>query len=65
MHQLSVGGAYPGDSVESCLDDPDTNMESYSNNGLGPVNVYFIIDAYSTTSGDFTLAWTITGNKLL
>ena len=62
-HELSVGGTYPGDSSVSCTDDPDTNTESYTNNGLEPVNVYYTVDAYSTGSGDFTLAWNIIGSN--
>ena len=59
-HELSYGGDYPGDTSVICRDDPDTNTESYTNDGLEPVNVYYTVDAYSDGSGDFTLAWTIT-----
>ena len=60
-HELAVGGAYPGDSIVACRDDPDNSMESYTNNGNSAVNLYFTIDAYTTGSGDYTLEWTVTG----
>ena len=59
-HELSYGGSYPGDVSLACRDDPDTNTETYTNTGTLPVNVYFIIDAYSSGFGTFTLEWTIT-----
>ena len=57
MHQLSVGGICPGETVISCLDDPDTEPMSYTNDGSESVTAFFIVDAYSNAVGPFTLQW--------
>ena len=59
-HELSVGGAFPGDASVQCVDDPDNSRMTWTNTGSDAVNVYFIVDAYSAGSGAFTLTWTIT-----
>jgi len=58
-HELSVGGAFPGNTIVGCVDDPDYTRLSYTNTGSDAVNIYFVVDAYSTGSGDFTLTWEI------
>ena len=60
MHQLSVGGSCPGETVISCLDDPDTEPMSYTNDGSESVTAFFIVDAYSNGIGPFTLQWDLT-----
>ena len=58
QHTLRYGGAYPGDNVVECVDDPDTKELSYTNTGDHSVPVYFIVDAYSSSgAGDFVLVW--------
>ena len=59
-HELSYGGAFPGDASVACVDDPDDSRMTWTNTGSDAVNVYFIVDAYSDGSGAFTLTWTIT-----
>ena len=59
-HTLRYGGAYPGDNVVSCLDDPDLMELSYTNDGSSAVAVYFVVDSYySSDSGAFVLEWQI------
>jgi hypothetical protein len=58
-HELRYGGSYPGDTVVSCIDDPDTAQMEYKNIEASAIPVYFIVDAYSTGSGDFTLEWVV------
>ena len=60
MHQLSVGGNCPGETVITCLDDPDEEPMSYMNGGSEPVTAFFIVDAYNNAAGPFTLEWDLT-----
>ena len=62
-HQLAYGGYCPGINIVNCMDDPDTEAISWENK-LGFVErVYFMIDAYTTGDGSFTIEWEIEGNK--
>jgi hypothetical protein len=57
-HTLRYGGAYPGDNVVQCVDDPDETELSFTNAGDANVPVYFLVDAFSSSGvGDFVLAW--------
>ena len=58
-HTLRYGGAYPGDNVVQCVDDPDESQLSFTNSGDANMPVYFLVEAYSSSSvgGDFVLAW--------
>ena len=58
-HETSWGGSCPGQNVVACTDDPDTARHQWSNNQAAAQNVFFVIDAYSTSSGAFTLSWTL------
>eukprot|EP01050_Picozoa_sp_SAG11_P026781 SAG11_NODE_6539_length_1292_cov_2.891869_2_plen_192_part_00 len=60
-HQTAWGGDCPGDNVVQCTDDPDTLSHSWTNDQGSVQNVYFVVDAYSSSSGDFVLSWTIEG----
>ena len=62
FHQLAYGGSCPGINTVSCLDDPDTGAMSWENELDAVERVYFMIDAYTTSSGSFTLEWEIEGN---
>ena len=64
MHQLSVGGICPGETVISCLDDPDEEPMYYSNFGSESVTAFFIVDAYSNGIGPFTLQWELGTNGI-
>ena len=55
-HTLRYGGAYPGDNVVRCVDDPDTGALAFTNSGDTNMPCYFNVDAYSG-SGDFVVAW--------
>jgi hypothetical protein len=64
LHELRYGGVYPGDITVECIDDPNTQPVSFTNDveviGMGTVEVYFVVDAYGHGSdGDFTLEWEI------
>jgi hypothetical protein len=60
MHTLRYGGAYPGEVLVSCIDDPDEEKIEFSNNDVNAVTVYFIIDGYDSGSfGVFTLEWEV------
>jgi hypothetical protein len=60
VHQLSVGSTCPGETVISCLDDPDTEIFSYTNYGNESVTAFFVVDSYNLQSGTFTLEWNLT-----
>jgi hypothetical protein len=61
-HALHYGGACPGDSEVSCVDDPDTSELMYTNSGTGGVAVYFVVDAHSSSgAGNFVLEWAFPG----
>ena len=64
IHQLSVGGICPGETVISCLDDPDEEPMSYSNFGSESVTAFFIVDAYNNGIGPFTLQWELGTNGI-
>ena len=63
-HQLAYGGSCPGTNIVNCIDDPDTEAISWENTlGIWQVKrVYFMIDAYSSRDGSFTIEWEIEGN---
>jgi hypothetical protein len=63
-HQLSVGSICPGETVISCLDNPDTEIMSYSNVGSESVTAFFIVDSYTNGVGEFTLEWTLGSNGI-
>lgn len=56
-HETRWGGACPGTNTVACTDDPDTRQHRWTNSGGTAERAYFIVDAYSTGSGSFTLAW--------
>ena len=60
-HELRYGGAYPGEISVSCIDDSDYAPMAYTNTGAAAIPVYFIVDAFSSFSGDFTLEWVLQG----
>ncbi|WP_028281872.1 T9SS type A sorting domain-containing protein [Olleya marilimosa] len=59
-HRLGYGGACPGDTSVACTDDSDTTTESWTNDTGADETAYWIQSAYSTASGTFTLAWSLT-----
>ena len=61
-HQLAYGGSCPGINTVACIDDPDYEEVSWKNDLDTVERVYFMIDAYTTSSGSFTLEWEIEGN---
>ena len=60
-HETRWGGSCPGANVVTCTDDPDTVRHSWTNDQGVAQSVFFVVDAYSTGSGAFTLTWTATG----
>ena len=62
-HETSWGGDCPGQNVVTCTDDPDTTRHQWTNDQGSAQTVFFVIDAYSSGSGTFTLSWTATGNS--
>ena len=63
-HQLAYGGSCPGNTNIICMDEPDIDRVSWTNEFQTIERVYFMIDAHSTGSGSFTIGWTISnGNK--
>ena len=59
-HSLRYGNTCPGDQLIVCTDDSDIQTETWVNNTGADQTVYWIQSAYSTGSGDYTLAWTMT-----
>ena len=58
-HTLRYGGTYPGDNEISCVDDPDYTTMTFTNTGASPIPVYFVVDGFETSSGEFVLEWNI------
>lgn len=58
-HYMGYGGACPGSTTLYCVDDPDTQNNTWTNSTGSAQTVWFIVDAYSG-SGTFTLNWTLT-----
>merc|ERR1711881_704150 len=56
-HETKWGGACPGTNSVQCTDDPDNLKHTWSNSQGTTQRVYFIIDAYSSGAGSFTLTW--------
>ena len=64
FHHLAYGGSCPGNTNIGCMDDSDTESVSWTNEFQTVERVYFMIDAYGSGSGSFTVEWAITsGNK--
>jgi hypothetical protein len=53
-------GTCAAQTAVSCTDDPDTENVTWLNNTGSDQVFYFVVDGYSTGSGTFTLAWTLT-----
>ena len=58
-HETRWGGSCPGDNSVACTDDPDTRQHSWTNTQGSAQTAFFIVDAYSSGSGDFVLAWNV------
>ncbi|WP_262733715.1 T9SS type A sorting domain-containing protein [Gaetbulibacter sp. NE] len=58
-HRLAYGGSCPGDTLIACTDDPDTETLSWTNTTGSDQTVYWVQSAYSTGSGEYTLAWSV------
>jgi len=58
-HETRWGGSCPGDNPIACTDDPDTLQHSWTNTQGSTQTAFFIVDAYSSGSGDFVLAWNV------
>ena len=51
-HRLAYGGSCPGDTLIICTDDPDTQLETWTNTTGSDQTVYWIQSAFSTGSGE-------------
>jgi len=58
-HELSYGDTCPGATSIACRDDPDHHQEQWTNDQEATVKIWFMIDAYKSQRGDFTIEWTI------
>jgi len=58
-HRLAYGAACPGDMLITCLDDPDTSQAVWVNTTGSDQTAYWIQSAFSTGSGNYTLAWSV------
>ncbi|WP_223033253.1 T9SS type A sorting domain-containing protein [Hanstruepera marina] len=58
-HRVAYGGACPGATLITCVDDPDTGNVVWINDTGSDQTVYWVQSAYSTGSGTFELAWQI------
>ncbi|EOD22904.1 hypothetical protein EMIHUDRAFT_195332 [Emiliania huxleyi CCMP1516] len=56
-HETRWGGSCPGANLVACTDDPDTLQHLWINTQGSTQTAFFIVDAYSSGSGDFVLAW--------
>jgi hypothetical protein len=60
-HYMGYGPACPGATSLFCVDDVDTQHNSWTNSTGSTQTVWFVVDGYSGTSGAFVLNWTLTG----
>jgi hypothetical protein len=60
VHETRRGATCPGDIQIACTDDDDYTHHIWTNTTGATQRVWFILDAYSTGSGAFTLNWTVT-----
>ncbi|MXN91934.1 hypothetical protein GR160_11935, partial [Flavobacterium sp. Sd200] len=60
MNYMAYGGACPGTTVIACFDDDDYIQTTWTNSTGSTQRVYWVQDGFSTLSGTFTLAWTLT-----
>lgn len=58
--RLAYGGSCPGTTLIQCRDDSDTATETWENTTGSSQEVYFVVSAYQTESGTFTLAYSVT-----
>eukprot|EP01046_Picozoa_sp_COSAG06_P106915 COSAG06_NODE_53214_length_301_cov_0.856436_1_plen_100_part_11 len=64
VHELRVGGNFPGNVSVACRDDPDKSTEQWTNTGMTSEAAYFFVDGFNATEyGWFTLGWSITANS--
>lgn len=61
QHSLRTGGSCPGSEEIICIDDPDNYELYYFNNTSAAKRVYYIQDGFWNDSGNFTIAWELTG----
>jgi hypothetical protein len=58
-HRVAYGASCPGDILIACVDDPDVGDVIWLNDTGSDQTVYWIQSAFSTGSGEFTLAWSV------
>lgn len=58
-HYMGYGATCPGATQLYCVDDPDDQANTWTNNTGSTQRVWFIVDGFSG-SGTFTLNWTLT-----
>jgi hypothetical protein len=58
-HRVAYGATCPGDVLIACVDDPDVGDVIWLNDTGSDQTVYWIQSAFSTASGEFTLAWSV------
>lgn len=56
-HTIRLGGSCPGTTELYCVDDPDTQIHTYTNTTGSVQRVYYILGGVGSSSGNFTLAW--------
>lgn len=59
-HYAAYGGACPGATEVTCLDDPDTDHVSWTNTTGSDQTFYWVQDGFSGASGDYVLEWELT-----
>jgi hypothetical protein len=57
-HYMGYGGSCPGTTQIVCMDDSDTQVNSWTNTTGSTQTVYFVVDGFSG-SGDFVLEWSV------
>ncbi|HNQ22677.1 MAG TPA: IPT/TIG domain-containing protein [Phycisphaerae bacterium] len=60
VHETRRGATCPGDTQIACTDDDDYTHHTWTNTTGSTQRVWFILDAYGSGSGAFTLNWTVT-----
>ncbi len=58
-HSIRIGGSCPGNTELVCVDDPDIQTHTYTNNAGSLQRVFFILGGFGSSYGNFTLVWRV------
>jgi len=60
VYRVAYGDTCPGDTLITCVDDPEFNPLTWLNDTCADQTVYWVQSGYSSYSGNFELEWSVT-----